>query len=187
MIMPEKITSERITLQAAKNPTFKLAEEIYAAVDKSRENLKKWLPWAETTLSAEDEFMYLSDWCDKHWREGTAFAYLIRKSDNSEFLGVIDIIKVDEKNKTSEIGYWLSSDAEGKGYMSEALKALEPELFKAGINRIEIRNDPQNTHSASVAKRAGYHLDGVLRQDRWSENKQRFHDSNIWSKLSSEQ
>ena len=143
MIMPEKITSERITLQAAKNPTFKLAEEIYAAVDKSRENLKKWLPWAETTLSAEDEFMYLSDWCDKHWREGTAFAYLIRKSDNSEFLGVIDIIKVDEKNKTSEIGYWLSSDAEGKGYMSEALKALEPELFKAGINRIEIRNDPQ--------------------------------------------
>ena len=187
MIMPEKIVSERVILQAAKNPTFKLAEEIYAAVDKSRENLKQWLPWAETTLSAEDEFSYLSDLCNKHWQEGTAFAYLIRDRQNSDFLGVIDIISVNEKNKTAEIGYWLSSDAEGKGYMSAALKALEPEMFKAGINRIEIKNDTKNLRSANVPKNAGYHLDGVLRQDRWSENRQCFTDTNIWSKLSSEQ
>lgn len=183
--MPETIEADRIVLSRPK-PTFDLAKEIYAKVEKSRESLKKWLPWAYTVNSPEDEFLYLTGWCDKHWEERSGFAYLLREKQSGNFLGLIDLIKVNEKHKLAEIGYWLSIDAEGQGYMGEAVKALEQETFKAGMNRLEIRNDTQNIRSAKVAERAGYHLDGVLRQDRWCEDKQRFRDTNVWSKLKSE-
>jgi RimJ/RimL family protein N-acetyltransferase len=70
--------------------------------------------------------------------------------------------------------------------MSEALAALEKEVFGQGINRIYIGNDTRNIRSVNVAKRAGYHLDGVLRQNRWDDYSQSFVDSNVWSKLKEE-
>ena len=95
-------------------------------------------------------------------------------------------MEVNQKHKSGEIGFWLSKNARGKGYMTEAVKALEAEAFKQGLNRIVIRNDIENLPSVNVAKNAGYHLDGVMRQERFSEAKNRFRDSNIWSKLKSD-
>lgn len=184
--IPEKIVAERVILERPNPITFKLAEEIYAAVDKSREILNEWLPWADATTSAEAEFSgFLYDYCDKKWNENSGFAYLIRDAETGKFLGVIDVIEIKESSKSAEIGYWLSVDAEGKGYMSAALKALENEAFKI-FNRLQIRNDTQNLRSVNVAKRAGYKLDGVLRQERWLEKQQRYGDTNVWSKLKSE-
>ena len=93
---------------------------------------------------------------------------------------------VSDENKSGEIGYWLADDAVGHGYMQEAIRALESEAFKAGLNRIVIGNDTQNVRSAHVAKRCGYVLEGIMRQDAWDGYHKRFRDCNIWSKLKSE-
>ena len=91
-----------------------------------------------------------------------------------------------KQDKSGEIGYWLSNDAVGHGYMQEAIKALQAEAFKLGFNRIVIGNDTTNARSVGVAKRAGYHLDGVMRQDCWDDFHNRFRDTNVWSLLKSE-
>ena len=70
--------------------------------------------------------------------------------------------------------------------MQEAVKSLEKTAFEAGLNRIIIRNDTNNTRSVNVAKSCGYHLDGVMRQDKWSDIFQKFVDSNVFSKLKSD-
>lgn len=186
MNFPNKIDSERIFLERPYPVTLELAKEIYAGVKSCRSYLGEWLPWANATYSLEDEMSYLKDWCEAHWENGEGFAYLIREKETKKFLGIIDLLKVNQKHKSAEIGFWLLKDETGKGYMSEAVKALEKEVFKQGFNRIVIQNDTQNTPSANVAKNAGYHLDGVMRQDRWCEDKNRFRDSNIWSKLKSD-
>ena len=49
-----------------------------------------------------------------------------------------------------------------------------------------IANDAKNTRSVNVAKRCGYHLDGVMRKEQWSERWKSFRDHNVWSKLKSE-
>ncbi len=182
MDFAEKIIGEKITLERAK-PTFSLANELFAIVETSRESLLPWLPWALNNKTPEDEFDYLLNWCEKNWKEGVGYAYVIRENGTQHATGTIDFFDIDLKNKSGEIGYWLGVEFVGRGYMLEAVSLLEKEIFKQGINRIVIGNDTRNIRSANVAKRAGYHLDGVLRQNRWSEYDNCFVSSNVWSKI----
>lgn len=52
--------------------------------------------------------------------------------------------------------------------MSEALSALETELFKFGFNKITLDIDNGNTHSENLAKRNGYTLDKKLPMASWA-------------------
>jgi len=185
MDFAEKIEGDRIILERAR-PSFKLAEELLVLVEESRTHLLPWLPWANKNKTPEDEYAWLFDWCEKNWNEKLGYAYIIREKNSGKLLGSIDFIEVNETHKTGEIGYWLRSSAVGNGYMHEALLLLEKEGFKQGLNRIVIRNDPRNIRSGNVAERAGFHLDGVLRQDRYSDDEKLFADTNVWSKLKSE-
>lgn len=187
MQLPEQIESERIILKHPLKPTFKLAEELYAIVDKSRNTLREWLPWVDKTNSVEDEFTgFLVGSCQKNWEEGCGFAYILYQKETNQILGIVDLFQINEKNQSAEIGFWLSDSATGHGYMQEAVLALESEGFKAGLNRIIIRNDTLNMRSAHVAERCGYVLEGVMRQDIWDDYHQHLRDTNIWSKLKSE-
>ena len=184
--MPEKIESERLVLLRP-YPTFELAKEIFEKVDLSRNTLRDWLPWVDGTKSPEAEYTnWLINWVQQHWDEGKGFAYLIRNKETNAILGAIDLMNYHETHKSAEIGFWLSDDAVGQGYMTEAVHAIESEAFKQDLNRIVIGNDTQNARSVNVAKRCGYHLDGVLRSAAWDERWQGFRDSNVWSKLKSE-
>ena len=60
-------------------------------------------------------------------------------------------------------------------------------IEEQGFYRIVIKNDVRNIQSANVAKNAGYHLDGIMRQDRFNEKTGTFRDTNIWSKLKFEE
>lgn len=185
MDFPFQIKTERLVLERPFPATFELAEELYDVVNQSRAHLAEWLPWAETLNSAEDEFVCLKSY-EQKWNEQTGFAYLIRKKDTGELLGVVDLVHVNQKYMSTEIGYWLKESACGHGYMTEAVLGLEKEAFKQGFHRIVIGNDTENLKSANVAKNAGYHLDGIMRDDRFSTAKNRFRSSNVWSKLASE-
>lgn len=185
MNFSEEIRGKNIVLQRAL-PTFALAEELLQAIDESRNELLPWLSWADTNRKPEDEFAYLLNWCDKHWQDSSGFAYIIRKISDGKLLGMIDLMHVRTDWKCGEIGYWLRSSEVGHGYMHEAVALLEKEVFTHDINRITIVNDVRNKRSMNVAERAGYHLDGVMRQDRLSYYEHILTTNNIWSKLKEE-
>ena len=186
MKFDDKIEGERIVLELPK-ATFEQAKEIFALVEVSREELRPWLDWCDKTKTPEDEFSgFLKDWCEANRESGTGFTYLIREKSTGAFCGTVDIFKLDDEHKTGEIGYWLGTPYVGKGYMHEAVELLEKQAFAKGCHRIVIQNATENLRSAHVAERAGYHLDGVMRQNRWSEYHGKFVDSNVWSKLKGE-
>ena len=54
------------------------------------------------------------------------------------------------------------------GYMSEALTALENELFAFGFDKITLDIDDGNTMSENVAKRNGYTLVKRLPMASWA-------------------
>lgn len=58
-----------------------------------------------------------------------------------------------------EIGYWLRNDATGKGYATEAIRAI-PGVSSPwpGLTTLEIRCDPANAPSVAVARRLGFRL-----------------------------
>ena len=186
MQLPEQIETPRIILKHPTKPTFQLAEELYEVVDKSRETLCRWLAWVNETNSPEDEFTQYLVRCQKRWEKGLGFNYLIYHKETNKILGTICLFNVEEKIQSGEIGFWLSDTATGYGYMHEAVCALEKVAFENGFNRIVIKNEILNTRSANVAKRCGYILEGILRQDFWNEHEKCLSDINVWSKLKSD-
>lgn len=186
MDMPQKIENDEIILEIPQTATDELAHEILAEVRDTLEFLKPWLPWATDEYSLKNEMNFLNEQCIERWNNKSGYAYLIRDKKTHKFCGVIDIIRIEEDAKLGEIGYWLAKSAQGKGYMTKSVNLLENVAFANGFNRMEIKNDPQNPNSVNVAKRAGYRLDGVMRQDRWNPYYKRFADTNVWSKLKSD-
>lgn len=182
MDFPQKKEGQKIIIERAQ-ATFKLAEELFDLVEKTRESLLPWLPWAHKNKTPEDEFDYLWNWCRKNWEEEKGYAYIIREKVSDRVVGSIDFFGIDNENKSGEIGYWLGEEFVGKGYMHEAIALLEAEIFKQGFNRIVINNDERNLRSINVAKRSGYQFDGLLRQALWSAQDNCFCNVNVWSKL----
>lgn len=183
--MPEKIKSEHIILTRPFPVTFELANEIFEKIDSSRNTLRQWLSHIDLTKKPEDRFPWLMNQIQK-WENGENFAYIIRDKKTHTLLGGIDLMHCNGEDKAAEIGYWLSNDAVGHGYVTEAVNILETTAFEKGFNRIIIRNDTQNVRSDNVPKRCGYHLEGTMRSLKWSEYWKSFRDINIWSKLKSE-
>jgi ribosomal-protein-serine acetyltransferase len=69
-------------------------------------------------------------------------------------------------NKKAEIGYWIGSKSQGKGLVTNSVKALLNIAFKElDLNRVAIQCAVSNTASANIPKKLGFTLEGVLRSN----------------------
>lgn len=178
-----KLIGKRVVLKRLK-PSIKLAAIMFKVIDKNRQHLRPWLSWEKSTLRIEDSLKYLFE-MDKKAKKGEEFGYGIY-IDN-EYAGNIGIFDIDEKNKSAEIGYWLSAEFFRKGYMTEAVSIIEREVFlNTDLNRIRIKCDERNIASAGVIKKCGYIFEGKFRKDTYSEYFKDFRNTLVFSKLKSE-
>ncbi len=181
-MLKEIILGKRIKL---KRPDFDIetAKKIFSIIDKCRDVFLPWLGWVKYTNTHNDTLNFLEK-TDSDWKNNNQFVYEILINDT--FIGLISIINVSWLHKRAEIGYWLDTDYIGNGYIREALALIEEELFANDFNRIVIHTDVLNHRSANVAIKAGYKLDGILRQNVYSEPNERYRDQNVFSKLKSD-
>jgi RimJ/RimL family protein N-acetyltransferase len=93
-----------------------------------------------------------------------SFHWVIERKDNQKLLGMISA-RVD--GHKWELGYVLARAYWGKGYMTEAVKALvEWASQQSEVYRIWAVCDVDNDTSARVMEKAGMKREGILR--RWS-------------------
>lgn len=84
-----------------------------------------------------------------------------------------------------EIGYDLRRSFWGKGFMSEALKAVITYGFeKMGLNRIEATTRADNTRSVALLHQLGFQKEGILRETVYWEGT--FYDQILFSLLKRE-
>lgn len=181
-MLSEIISGKRITLRRP-NYDMETAKVMYNSIDKCRETFLPWLGWVKYTLSPNDSFRFLET-VDNDWKNGKQFVYAIYIKNT--FIGVISVINVALEHKRAEIAYWLDTDYTGNGYMREAVRMIENELFSCDFNRLVIHTDILNVRSAKIPQSLGYVHEGVLRQEIWSEPNNRFRDINVFSKLKSD-
>lgn len=137
------------------------AEEIFAVVCRNREHLARWLPWVESTRAVEDTRRFLEQ-VSANRAEGKTAAYSLRVQ--GALAGLIGLHDIDEANGTAQIGYWLAADHEGRGRMTQAVRALLGMAFDGlGLERIEIRCAAGNLRSQAIPSRLGFTYEGVLR------------------------
>jgi ribosomal-protein-alanine N-acetyltransferase len=74
-------------------------------------------------------------------------------------------LQTDVSRVSAEIGYWLGESLWGRGIVSEALRAVTAEAFRTfDLTRIYALPLAENRASVRVLEKAGYALEGHLRQ-----------------------
>ncbi|MET3193956.1 GNAT family N-acetyltransferase [Bacillus sp. OAE603] len=143
--------------------TPKYAETLVESLIKNQSVLKEWLIWAETIPSIEEYQktiipMWLQKFADNNGFETGIFF-------QNELIGMVGLHYIDQTNKATEIGYWLSNTMQGKGIMTRVVEYLVSYCFdELNLNRVVIRAAVENQKSRAIPQRLGFKKEGILRE-----------------------
>jgi len=153
---------EPITLHVL---TVAEADELFDVTDRNRRSLRQWLPWLDWSNSPADTAEHLRTVEARHHsRNGFGAGIRIGR----RLAGSIGLHAIDERHRSSSIGYWLSEEFRGGGVMTAACRAVVTEAFEHyGLHRIEIRCATKNHKSRAVPQRLGFVQEGILREAEW--------------------
>ncbi|UYO96199.1 GNAT family N-acetyltransferase [Microbacterium sp. M28] len=99
------------------------------------------------------------------WAEEKDFVWAIRA--DGRLVGMIGLhhVNPDPAGTDAEIGFWVVSDARGKGYLTEAARTVIDWAFTdRGMVRLGWRAVAGNIPSARTARTLGFHYEGLQRQ-----------------------
>jgi len=123
----------------------------------------KYLSW-HAHMRLEDTEGFLA-YCLKAYEDPTCFRWTITINSNGDHsIGIIDVVDMDEKIPSCEIGYCMSREFWGQGIMTEALKVVIDYLKNVGFLRIAARHNVANPASGKVMSKAGMNFEGILRK-----------------------
>jgi len=159
--MPERITADRVELRKHE---IRLAPRMFEVLDRDRVRLAASLGWVSHVLTVSDEEKFILS-SHARWDAGEIYDYGLFRRDDGEYLGNAGLHTISLEHARAEIGYWIAGAFEGRGYVTEAVRALEKAAFSAGFHRLEIRCSSLNRRSTRVPERLGFRLDGRLRDD----------------------
>lgn len=84
--------------------------------------------------------------------------------DTGAVLGSVGLMRGDRENRRAEIGYWVAAEHRGRGVAVAAVEEVARRAFADGWERLELHIDPRNAASRRVAEKAGFALEGILRE-----------------------
>ena len=163
-------------------PTIENSETIFNTIDNDRNHLKEWLPWVDKTISVKDTEANIIKRIEEFEKKEAASFYVLYEN---QFIASVGFISLDNINKHGEIGYWILSNFQGKGLMTECVQACIKYGFEElNLNKIVIKCSSENIKSAAIPKRLGFTLEGTLRQERNRNGS--FHDTLVFGLLKNE-
>jgi ribosomal-protein-serine acetyltransferase len=141
------------------------SERVFELITKSRNYLRKWLPWLDSTKKLEDTIEFIKG-CLKGFAENKSLTSVILLK--GEIVGVASYNNINWSNKTAYIGYWLGEEFQGNGIMTAVAKALTDYAFKElDLNKVEIRAAVGNRKSRSIPEKLNFVNEGCIRQAEW--------------------
>lgn len=158
----EELRGERVLVRPFRAAD---AENHFAAVMESLDHVRPWLPWAAFYSTIDDSRDFIAR-AMAHWILREDLIVGLWDARTEEFVGGSGMHPHDWDAGVFEIGYWLRRGAEGRGYVTEAVRLQTDFAFaRLGANRVFIRCDARNTRSAAVPRRLGFVREALLRND----------------------
>jgi len=175
MDLPDTIETDRLVI---KIPQVDDGKAVNAAILASLTELRRWVGWVHPvpTVADSEEFVRRSI---GQWHLRTQFSFLVRVKGSSDVIGATGFHNIDWKMGRFETGYWCRTDHSGKGFTTEATRAMTKYAFEyLNAKRLEIRCDEENIRSRKIPERLGYRLEA-----KFEHYNQRFDDNSLGTQL----
>lgn len=154
--LPRRVRGARVELASWEGVP---PEEIVGLIERSREELSAFLPWAMAEVTAEDERRAQAD-SEVQWRAGLHVGWAIFEDGAPR--GMLGLHRRGGPDEL-EIGYWLATEATGRGLVTEAAAMATDVAFTYDVVRVvEITHDAANVRSGAVPARLGYARSGAF-------------------------
>lgn len=163
--MQPELTTERLVLR----PFLITDAEDVAALAGAEEV-------ARNTLNIPHPYdpKHAEEWIASHRGQAErreAVTYAVTRADDGTLVGAVGLT-VDPENDSAELGYWIGRQHWGKGYATEAARAVVDWAFPAlELHRIHASHFPRNPASGRVLRKLGMRHEGRLRGHvkKWGE------------------
>jgi len=140
------------------------AEAIVAAVRRSIAEVGCWMPWGPGAREEANVRQFLRA-CEDAWVRGAAHEYAIFDADGATLLGGAGLNRIDLQNGVANLGYWVTTEATGRGVATAAAKLILSAAFEAlPVHRIELIIAQNNHASLAVAAKLGAQREALLRE-----------------------
>jgi [ribosomal protein S5]-alanine N-acetyltransferase len=156
MRAPERLQTTRLVLR---RPHASDASAIFARYASDAE-VTRWLAWPRHTTVA-DTAAFLG-FCDGEWSRWPAGPYLIERKEDGALIGSTGL--GFETPQRAQTGYVLARDAWGRGFATEALRAVADLAPSLGLVRLYAMCHADHAASAHVLDKCGFIREGVLRR-----------------------
>jgi RimJ/RimL family protein N-acetyltransferase len=150
---------------------------IAEAVAESRERLvASRMPWVKEWDEPSQGAIYVRR-CQAKWAAREDLSLGLWERATGAFVGSSGLHRIDWSVPNVEIGYWIRTRFEGRGFVTEATALIAAFAFDTlRAQRVRIRCDAQNARSAAVPRRLGFVHEATLRNEsRGSDGK--LHDT----------
>jgi ribosomal-protein-alanine N-acetyltransferase len=154
------LQTDRLRLRPFRAGDLKALHALYADPD----NLRYWGLAPSGSLDETRRMMRWHLTC----RPSQYAIWAVEEKASRKMVGMLNYFRRDLREKRVEVGWLIAADRQGKGYMTEASRALLRYLIDTlRVHRIEAMIRPENKPSAALAKRLGFRLEGGPIRDRW--------------------
>ena len=144
--------------------TLEDADQVFEAAYSSRAEIARWLPWCHANYRREETVAYLSS-LPAAWASSAEFSFAIIENATGRFVGGCGINQLDWLHLRANLGYWIRTDAAGRGLATAAVLALAPAALEdLDLERVEIWAAVDNLPSRRVAEKCGAKLEAVARR-----------------------
>ncbi|WP_062107101.1 GNAT family N-acetyltransferase [Bacillus niameyensis] len=141
------------------------AEALYQLTNQSREYLREWLPWLDTTRRVEDTTRFIEESLKGYAEHKSLNTVILYKE---QMVGVAGFNEFEWSNRVAYIGYWLAEEFQGKGIMTRVAGSLTDYAIQTlNFNRVDIRAAVENRKSRAIPERLGYTEEGRIREAEW--------------------
>lgn len=138
------------------------AQLIFAVVDGQRDYLRTWLPWVDSTKTSMDIEDFIRRSLVMFAQQGNPQCGIWYQD---EFVGSIGLHRINEEDRATTMGYWLSQFHQGRGIMTRACLGMLDYIFdELQLNRVVIVAGVENYKSRAIPQRLGFTEEGIQRQ-----------------------
>jgi RimJ/RimL family protein N-acetyltransferase len=129
----------------------------------------------------------LEGWRSRQNAGGDDFVtWAVADEHDDRIVGTVSVFHIDPDQGTAELGYRVLPAERGRGVATAALATAAALVFvQKGLRRLELFHAVANVASCTVAERAGFRLEGILRQSyRYGDGE--VHDEHLHARLASD-